>query len=146
MLTCSGCVIDQCQLLLHLVQHNLVRDAVRVAMLWERRLEEKTRFDVDTLNENDMVPLTWYSSQKLNQGIQLNFTQHSTEFDVWSAMSQSLEGVQLPSSLPNLVFGNEFGLNSWPNVKFFRLLCSGMPQSLHRGHPTTQQPAEFDVW
>ena len=74
-LTSGGCVIDQHQLLLHHVQHDeiwyVVRKlgAGRVAMLWERLLQEKTVSDVAALNET--MSLTWYSNQDLNQGIQL---------------------------------------------------------------------------
>ena len=62
-LTSGGCVIDQCQLLLHQVQHDeiwyVVRKlgAGRVAMLWERLLEKKTVSDVAALNET--MSLTW---------------------------------------------------------------------------------------
>ncbi|CAE7335737.1 unnamed protein product [Symbiodinium sp. CCMP2592] len=63
-LTSGGCVIDQRQLLLPQVQHDeiwyVVRrlGAGRVAMLWERLLEEKTPSDVAALNET--MSLTWY--------------------------------------------------------------------------------------
>ena len=56
-LTSGGCVIDQRQLLLHQVQHNEIWYVVqqlgagRVAMLWERLLEERTLSDVAALNE-----------------------------------------------------------------------------------------------
>ena len=51
-LTSGGCVIDQCQLLLHHVQHNEIWYVVRklcmgrVAMLWEDLLEEKPLSEV----------------------------------------------------------------------------------------------------
>ena len=77
-LTSGGCVIDQRHLLLHQVQHDeicyVVRKlgAGRVAMHWDRLLEEKTVSDVAALNET--MSLSWYSNQDLNQcleGIQL---------------------------------------------------------------------------
>ncbi|OLP74914.1 hypothetical protein AK812_SmicGene45402, partial [Symbiodinium microadriaticum] len=112
-LTCGGCIIDQRQLLLHQVQCGeiwyVVRKlgACRDAMLWECLLEEKTL--CDALNET-MSP-TWFSNEKLNQGIQPT-TQQPAEFDVWLTFgrefNQSLEGMQLPSSLQRLTFGREF--------------------------------------
>ena len=89
-LTSGGCVIDQCQLLLRQVQHDEIWYVVRrlgagcVAMLWEHLLEAKTLSDVDLAALNETMSPTWYSSQALNQGI------------------------QLPSSLQSLTFGSEF--------------------------------------
>ena len=106
-LTSGGCVIDQGQLLLHQVQHDeiwyLVRKlgAGRVAMLWERLLQERTLSDVGALNET--MSLTWYSNQDLYQGIQLPSRLQSLTFE--GEFNQSLQGTQLPSSLQSLTFG-----------------------------------------
>ena len=103
-LTSGGCVIDQCQLLLHQVQHDeiwyVVRrlGAGRVAMLWERLLQEKTLAD-------ETRSLTWYSSQELS-GIQLPSSLQSLTFG--RQFNQRLEGMQLPSSLQSLTFGRYF--------------------------------------
>ena len=110
MLTSGGCVIDQRQLLLPQVQHDeiwyVVRrfGAGRVAMLWERLLEEQTLSDVAALNET--MSLTWYSDQDLNRGIQLSSSLQSLTFG--RRFNQSLEGTQLPSSLQSLTFGDYF--------------------------------------
>eukprot|EP00439_Symbiodinium_sp_Y106_P075271 s538_g14.t2 len=94
------------QLLLHHVQHDeiwyVVRKlgAGRVAMLWERLLQEKTVSDVAALNET--MSLTWCS----NQGIQLPSSLQSLTFGF--AFNQSLKGIQLPSSLQSLTFGGNF--------------------------------------
>ena len=131
-LTSGGCVIDQRQLLLPQVQHDEIWYVVcrlgagRVAMLWERILEEKTLSDVAALNET--MSLTWYSDQDLNRGIQLpsslrsltfgdNFNQSLNGFHLPSSLqsltfgdkfNQSLEGIQVPGSLQNLTFGRRF--------------------------------------
>ena len=111
LLTSGGCVIDQRQLLLHQVQCDeiwyVVRQlgAGRVAMLWERLLEEKTLSDVAALNET--MSLTWYSRQRLaDLGIQLPSSLQSLTFG--SGFNQRLEGIQLPSSLQSLTFGYNF--------------------------------------
>ena len=109
-LTSGGCVIDQRQLLLHQVQHNEIWYVVqqlgagRVAMLWERLLEERTLSDVAALNET--MSLTWPSTHWLNQGIQLPSSLQSLTFG--SSFNQSLDGIQPPSSLQSLVFGHAF--------------------------------------
>eukprot|EP00439_Symbiodinium_sp_Y106_P022221 s3802_g2.t1 len=109
-LTSGGCVIDQRQLLLPQVQHDEIWYVVRrlgegrVAMLWERLLEEKTLSDVAALNET--MSLTWYSGQDLNRGIQLPSSLQSLTFGQY--FDQSLEGIQLPSSLQSLTFGQYF--------------------------------------
>ena len=109
-LTSGGCVIDQCQLLLHQVQHDeiwyVVRKlgAGRVAILWECLLEEKTLSDAAALNET--MSLTWYSSQELHKVIQLPSSLQSLTFG--KEFNQSLEGIQLPSSLQSLTFGFAF--------------------------------------
>ena len=112
-LTSGDCVIDQSQLLLHQVQHDeiwyVVRrlGAGRVAMLWERLLEEETLPDVaDVAALHETMSLTWYSDQDLNQGIQLPSSLQSLTFG--DMFDQSLEGIQLPSSLQSLTFGREF--------------------------------------
>ena len=94
-----------------------------VSRLWERLLEEKTLSDVAALNEP--MCLTWFSNQYLNKGIQLPSSLQSLTFE--GRFNQSLEGVQLPSSLQSLAFGGRFNAQLGER-------------------PTTQQPAEFDVW
>ena len=133
-LTSGNCFIDQCQLLLHQVQHDeiwyVVRKfgAGRVAMLWESLLEEKTLFDVAALNET--MSLTWLSNQQLNQGIQLPSSLQSLSFG--DGFDQSLEGIQLPSSLQSLMFGNDFD----PRLEGIQLPSS--LQSLMFGHDFNQ--------
>ena len=99
-LTSGGSVIDQPQLLLHQVQHDeiwyVVRKlgAGRVALLWERLLEEKTLSDVAALNET--MSLTWYSNQDLNQGIQLPSSLQSLTFGCF--FNRSLAGINYPAA------------------------------------------------
>ena len=129
-LTSSGCVIDQCQLLLHQVQHDEIWYVVRrlgaglVAMLWEHLLEKKAVSDVAALNE----------TMSLTFGFHFN---------------QSLDGIQLPSSLQSLTFGNQFnrsldGIHLPSNLQSFDVWLLLRPEL--GWHPITQQPAEFDVW
>eukprot|EP00439_Symbiodinium_sp_Y106_P058528 s909_g8.t1 len=73
-------------------------------MLWERLLGDKSLSDVATLNET--MSLTWYSSQELNQSIQLPGSLQSLTFGF--DFNQSLEGIQLPSSLQSLTLGERF--------------------------------------
>ena len=130
-LTSGGCVIDQCQLLLHQVQHDeiwyVVRKlgAGRVAILWECLLEEKTLSDAAALNET--MSLTWYSSQELHKGIQLPSSLQSLTFG--EEFNQSLEGIQLPSSLQSLTFGYKFN-QSMQGIQ--------LPSSLHLATSSTR--------
>ena len=102
MLTSGGCVIDH-QLPLHQVDQHDVRKlgAGRVAMLWETLLEEILD-DVAAVKET--LSLTWYSSQQLNQGIQLPSSLQSLTFAF--IFNQSLESIQLPSSLRSFTSRN----------------------------------------
>ena len=106
-LTSGGCVIDPRQLLLHQVQHDEIWYVVwklgagRVAMLWERLLDERTLSSVAALNET-MSP-TCYSNQNLNQGIQLPSSLQSLTFG--HDVNESPEGIQLPSSRQSLTLG-----------------------------------------
>ena len=76
-LTSGGCVIDQCQLLLRQVQHDEISYVVRklgagrVAMLWERLLEEKTLPNVDAAALKETMSLRWDKPQELHQAMQL---------------------------------------------------------------------------
>ena len=109
-LTSGGCLIDQRQLLLHQLQHDeiwyVVRKlgAGRVTMLWEHLLEERTLSDVAALNET--MSLTWLSRQQLKQGIQLPSSLQSLSFG--DDFNQRLDGIQLPSSLQILTFDRSF--------------------------------------
>eukprot|EP00439_Symbiodinium_sp_Y106_P040795 s653_g5.t1 len=111
-LTCGGCVIDQCQLLLRQVQHDEISYVVRklgagrVAMLWERLLEEQTLPNVDAAALNETMSLGWESPQELNQGMQLPSSLQTLTFG--NRFNQSLAGIQLPSSLQSLTFGFDF--------------------------------------
>ena len=127
-LTSGNCFIDQCQLLLHQVQHDEISYVVRkfgagrVAMLWESLLEEKTLFDVAALNKT--MSLTWLSNTA-QPGHPT--AQQPAEFVVWRRIRPKLGGhptTQQPA---------EFDV--WQRLR---------PEV--GGHPTTQQPAEFDVW
>ena len=129
MLTSGGCFIDQCQLLLHQLQHDeiwyVVRKlgAGRVAMLWERLLEEKTLSDVVALNET--MSLTWLFQPRAQPGHPT--TQQPAEFDVWRRLQPELGGhpsTQQPAE-------SDVWLRVQPELGW---------------HPATQQPAEFDVW
>ena len=73
---------------------------------WERLLKQKTLSDVDAATLNETRSLTWYSSQELNNGIQLLSSLQSLKFG--RHFNQSLEGIQLPSSLQSLTFDHDF--------------------------------------
>ena len=117
--------MDQGQLLLHQVQHDEIWHVVRrlgagrVAMLWERLLGDKSLSDVATLNET--MSLTWYSSQELNQSIQLPSSLQSLTFGF--DFNQSLEGIQLPTSLQTSATRQpaEFDVRRQPRVQGSRL-------------------------
>ena len=100
-------------------------------MLWERLLGDKSLSDVATLNET--MSLTWYSSQELNQSIQLPGSLQSLTFGF--DFNQSLEGIQLPTSLQT---------SATRQPAQFDLRRQLRPEL--GGHPTAQQPAEFDAW
>ena len=127
-LTSGGCVIDQCQLLLHQVRHGEIWYVVQEAWRGPCRdaLGVPTR-EEDTVRcswLSETMSLTWYSSQK----------QHN-------------QGIQLPSSLQSLSFGDRFILGGHPATQQPAELDGWRPvQPRLGGHPTTQQPAEFDVW
>eukprot|EP00439_Symbiodinium_sp_Y106_P078661 s32_g17.t1 len=110
-LTSGGCVIDQCHLLLHQVQRDEIWYVVRrlgaglVAMLWEHLLEKKTVSDVAALNETMSLTFGFHFNQSL-EGIQLPSSLQSLTFG--DRFNNSLEGIQLPSSLQSLTFGWDF--------------------------------------
>eukprot|EP00439_Symbiodinium_sp_Y106_P008193 s1649_g1.t1 len=119
-LTSSGCVIDQCQLLLHQVQHDEIWYVVRrlgaglVAMLWEHLLEKKATWcgdlaravsDVAALNETMSLTFGFEFNQSLD-GIHLPSSLQSLTFGF--EFNQSLDGIPLPSNLQSLTFGDDF--------------------------------------
>ena len=109
-LTSGGCVIDQREPLLHQVQHGEITYVVqklgagRAFRSWQRLLEEKTLSDTDVVALNETVSLTWKVNQSL-QGIQLPSSLQSLTFDEFN---RSLKGIQLPRSLQSLTFGGRF--------------------------------------
>ena len=74
--------------------------------LYYALLKQKTLSDVDAATLNETRSLTWYSSQELNNGIQLLSSLQSLKFG--RHFNQSLEGIQLPSSLQSLTFDHDF--------------------------------------
>ena len=110
-LTSGGCIIDQREPLLHQVQHGEISYVVqtlgagRAARSWQRLLEEKTLSDTDVAALNETVSLTWKGHHSL-EGIQLPSCLQSLTFG--DDFNHSLEGIQLPSSLQSLTFGHSF--------------------------------------
>eukprot|EP00439_Symbiodinium_sp_Y106_P064955 s1153_g10.t1 len=108
-LTSGGCVINHSEPLLHQVQHGEITYVVqklgagRAARSWQRLLEEKTLSDTDVVAFNETVSLTWDQSL---EGIQLPSSLQSLTFG--REFNQSLEGIHLPSSLQSLTFGAMF--------------------------------------